>query len=170
MKELVDKLTLEKGLICEEKKALQMEVEKQTEVQKGFTDKVAEKCDQLEQVKRKMLEERKKMQQEVKSNQEVLQKEVRAKLVMVKENFEKLRKELKKTTSEKKAIEEEKELLVQKIKSVDTPFKDLLNQTSKGVRFLTPLCLSKPFARKDSICGKSNVCQTMTRTTMQRVN
>ena len=61
MKELVDKLTREKGLICEEKKALQMEVDKQVEVQKGFTDKVAEKCDQLEQVKKKMLEEREKM-------------------------------------------------------------------------------------------------------------
>ena len=152
MKELVDKLTREKGLICEEKKALQMEVDKQVEVQKGFTDKVAEKCDQLEQVKRKMLEERKKMQQEVKSNQEVLQKEVRAKLVMVKENFEKLRKELKKTTSEKKADEEEKELLVQKIKSVDTPFKDLLNQTSKGVRFFQYF-LNSPLSLK-TICSE----------------
>ena len=135
MKEMVEKLTLEKEVICEEKKALQMEVDKQIEVQKGLTDKVAEKCDQLEQVKKKMLEERENMQQELRSNQEVLQEEVREKLVMLKENFEKLRKELKKTTSEKKAIEEEKELLVQKIKSVDTAFKDLLNQTSKEVKF-----------------------------------
>ena len=55
MKEMVEKLTLEKAVICEEKKALQMEVEKQIEVQKGLTDKVAEKCDQLEHVKKKML-------------------------------------------------------------------------------------------------------------------
>ena len=124
MKEMVEKLTLEKEMICEEKKALQMEVDKQIEVQKGLTDKVAEKCDQLEQVKKKMLEERENMQQELKNNQEVLQEEVRVKLVMVKEN-EALRTELQKMTTEKKAIEEkmdeQKELLA--------ALKDLLNQS-----------------------------------------
>ena len=116
-KEKVHKLALEKAVISLEKKAL-------IEVQRGLTDKVAEKCDELEQVKKKMLEERENMQQELKNNQEVLQEEVRVKLVMVKEN-EALRTDLQKMTTEKRAIEEkmdeQKELLA--------ALKDLLNQS-----------------------------------------
>ena len=126
MKEKVEKLH---GVIRDEKKALQMEVEKQVEVQKILAAEVADKWDQVEKIRVKMVEEREGMQQELKNNQEVLD-------VMRKEK-EAVEKEFRKTVTEKKAIEEEmleqNELLGQnksRLKTVDATLKALLKQTS----------------------------------------
>ena len=115
-------------MICDEKKAVQMEVEKQVAVQKSLAAEVADKSGLVEKI-------RMKMQQELKNNQEVLEEEVMVKLVMTKEK-EAVEKELKKTAGEKKAIEREmlkqNEVLGQnksRLKTVDATLKALLNQT-----------------------------------------
>ena len=97
MKEMIEKL--ENRVICDEKVAVQMEVEKQVEVQRSLAAEVADKSVLVEKI-------RMRMQQELKNNQEVLEEEVMVKLVMTKEK-EAVEKELKKTAGEKKAIERE---------------------------------------------------------------
>ena len=126
MKEMIEKL--ENRVICDEKVAVQMEVEKQVEVQKSLAAEVADKSGLVEKI-------RMRMQQELKNNQEVLEEEVMVKLVMTKEK-EAVEKELKKTAGEKKAIEREmlkqNEVLGQnksRLKTVDATLKALLNQT-----------------------------------------
>ena len=126
MKEMIEKL--ENRVICDEKVAVQMEVEKQVEVQRSLAAEVADKSVLVEKI-------RMKMQQELKNNQEVLEEEVMAKLVMMKVK-EAVEKELKKTAGEKKAIEREmlkqNEVLGQnksRLKTVDATLKALLNQT-----------------------------------------
>ena len=126
MKEMIEKL--ENRVICDEKVAVQMEVEKQVEVQRSLAAEVADKSVLVEKI-------RMRMQQELKNNQEVLEEEVMVKLVMTKEK-EAVEKELKKTAGEKKAIEREmlkqNEVLGQnksRLKTVDATLKALLNQT-----------------------------------------
>ena len=126
MKEMIEKL--ENRVICDEKVAVQMEVEKQVEVQRSLAAEVADKSVLVEKI-------RMRMQQELKNNQEVLEEEVMAKLVMMKVK-EAVEKELKKTAGEKKAIEREmlkqNEVLGQnksRLKTVDATLKALLNQT-----------------------------------------
>ena len=125
---VLTKEKLENRVICDEKKAVQMEVEKQVEVQRSLAAEVADKSVLVEKI-------RMKMQQELKNNQEVLEEEVMVKLVMTKEK-EAVEKELKKTAGEKKAIEREmlkqNEVLGQnksRLKTVDATLKALLNQT-----------------------------------------
>ena len=121
-KEKVEKLV--NGVIRDEKKALQVKVEKQVEVQKILAAEVADKWDQdqVEKIGLKMVEERENMQQALKNNQEVLD-------VMRKEK-KAVEKELRKTVTEKKAIEEEmldqNELLAKnrsRLKTVDATLK-----------------------------------------------